>query len=238
MAALRQFGEPSIIGKRMFVEWRHSSRGKGNPRFLPTFSTMLMFFITWFVSVSALLSPHSHESAIWVYNLVDYGLPPLIAGGLAGLCFPQRAIRSSVIASWVWVFLGMFIRVRWGLHWQASSADHAEALCNLAVGTILTSVFCPTLAGATAYLTSAWRRWRPLPCHAGRFAVQGETLTKARFHVIILSTNPFAVCRKGADDRQPLAEQLFLLSVGVVSGSPVIRFRLPRCLFREMPGRL
>ena len=51
-AALRQFGEPRYIGKRMFVEWRHSSRGKGRDGPVSLwlmFSTMLMLFIAWFV---------------------------------------------------------------------------------------------------------------------------------------------------------------------------------------------
>ncbi len=91
-AALRQFGDPVKIGKRMVREWRETHYGGVKRTVLAALfapSLLLMFFFAWALFQLQITSE-------WVAFVLAILCPPLLAGGIAGLCFPRNGLVGSV----------------------------------------------------------------------------------------------------------------------------------------------
>ena len=104
-AALRQFGDPIKIGRRLFREWKQSlpraSRGE--------LSVILCVLMVHFSAISLMLFGGMQMTMPIYWRLFNHWVPiqlnfwvpflaaPLLAGTVAGVLFPRRAVKASFI---------------------------------------------------------------------------------------------------------------------------------------------
>ena len=126
-AALRQFGDPAKIGRRLFQEWEATCR----PPLPANKRTLLwacgVYLLTYFgfgaLVVQGEWFLHWQRSTLLNQNVmfgVWYGLAPFVAGVVAAFWFPSRAVRSSRAAGWVWATLWLCWNVVLAGQWPKS----------------------------------------------------------------------------------------------------------------------
>ena len=171
-AALRQFGDPAQIGRKMYQEWQQGRTG-----FRADMKAILFGLgLTWLLSIVfplcafvQLLWAHSHGASNFNGSMFDLPLIARQAAGYGGallICtaigrkYPSQAIRAAFYSSLLWGLIGALQLAAFGIY---NKAILAQPLSAMEAHTLLWTPVWALSHSIASYLASVTRRgwYRP-----------------------------------------------------------------------------
>ncbi len=151
-SALRSFGDPRRIGRRMFCEWKWGKHQK----VVYKIGTFVFSYVT--LALIDLLCSGLMPSHYGPPNLRDrcvlFGLVPALTGMILGGCSPKVALHNTVCTLTGWI--GFFFLLNTICYWRCPNPG--EAYVQLLSWTSLNTICWLTVGGLFAYIASARRR--------------------------------------------------------------------------------
>ncbi len=102
-AALRSFGDPARIGRKLYWEWRQTRRQRAVSSLLPFLLGTMIVCAVPLLCFAWMNSQGIGDFPGFPRYCLLLGFTPLLTGTLLGLCFPRRAVRLMVTASAIWI---------------------------------------------------------------------------------------------------------------------------------------